>query len=314
MARAPKIGQQDELRFIRQVDWNLFRQFYEIVQSGSVSAAARRLNTHQPSLSVALKRLEDRVGVTLCRRTAHGIELTPAGKAVMQQSADMVEAIRMVPHLAAQAAKQIEGTLTILMISDIISPELDEALASILRRHPGIELKIEIATWRAVLDGVSSGQCDLGVTYESESLPHLRYEPMLQETQQLYCGRSHPLYGHRIRNPAALSAERSVLSTADEPKDLERFRLHYGLGKNVAAHADDLDEAMRLIQLGAGIGFLPTVVAAPLADRLWPILPAALLPSYFIYLIAPPASRLSTPSQLFHEEMLRRLRAKPEFS
>jgi DNA-binding transcriptional LysR family regulator len=252
--------------------------------------------------------------VTLCRRTPQGIELTTAGKAVMLQSADMVEAVRLVPHLAAQAAKQIEGTLAIWMISDIISPELDEALASILRRHPDIELKIEVATWRTVLDGVSSGECDIGMTYESESLPQLRYEPMVHETQQLYCGRAHPLYGYRVRNPGTLSGERFILATADEPKDLERFRLHFGLGTNTAAHADDLHEAMRLISLGAGIGFLPTIVAAPLGDRLWPILPVSLLPSYFVYLIAPPPSRMSTPAQLFFTEMLRRLRAKPELA
>ncbi len=316
MRRVPKIGQQDEQRFIRQVDWNLFRQFYEIVQSGSVSGAARRLNTHQPSLSIALKRLEDRVGVTLCRRTARGIELTPAGKAVMQQSADMVEAIRMVPHLAAQAAKQIEGTLTIWMISDIISPELDEALASILRRHAGIELKIEIDTWRAVLDGVSSGECDLGVTYESESLPHLRYEPLIHETQQLYRAgghtRSHWTPHKKSRRRCRPNA--SILSTADEPKSRSRAvphalrpgKEHDGLrGRPGRSHAPDPVKRRHW--------FLADL-AGILADQLWPILPQSLLPSYFIYLIAPSASRLSTPSQLFYDEMLRRLRAKPELS
>ena len=312
MKRASNVDPQEEQRFVRQVDWNLFRQFYEIVRSGSVSAAARNLNMHQPGLSLALKRLEDHVGVTLCRRSAKGIELTPAGKAVLQQAADVVEAIRMVPHLAAQASKRIEGTLRIGMISDIISTELDEALASIIRRHPDVKLKIVIANWREVVDAVSSGECDIGLTYESESLPHLRYEPVIRETQQLYCGRSHPLYGHRVRNLPTLAGERFILAAADEPRDVERFRLHFDIGKNTTASADDLDEAMRLIRLGAGMGFLPTIIADLQGDRLWPILPTSLLPSYFIYLIAPAASRLSTPTQLFYDEMLRRLRAKPE--
>lgn len=314
MKRSGKIGPLEEQRFIRQVDWNLFHLFHEIVRSGSVSAAARRLNTHQPRLSVALKRLEEQLGVSLCRRTAQGIELTPAGKAVYQQAADVFEAIRLAPHLAAQASKRVEGSLRIGLISDVVSPELDGAIESFMRRHPDVKLRIDVATWREVLEAVSQGECDVGVTYESDSMPTLRYEPMVREAQQLFCGRSHPLYGHRIRNPANLAGERFILAAADEPVDVERMRLHFDLGKTTAAQADDLTEATRLIRLGAGIGFLPTVVAEPLGDRLWPILPASLLPSYFIYLISPVASRMSTPAQLFHQEMLRRLRAKPELT
>nr|WP_242010017.1 LysR family transcriptional regulator [Acetobacter conturbans] len=313
MDRSSKLQPQREQRFVRQVDWNLFRQFHEIVRAGSVSAAARYLHTHQPGLSLALKRLEEQVGVPLCRRTPQGVELTPAGKMVFEQVTDVVEAIKMVPHVAMQAAKRIEGTLRLGMISDITSGELDEALSSFVRRHPDVTLQIDIGTWRGVLDAVAAGECDVGVTYESDSVPKIRYEPMVRESQQLYCGRSHPLFGSSIRNPATLADERFILAVADEPKDVERFRLHYDLGKNTVAYADDLTEAMRLIRLSAGIGFLPTIVAEPLGERLWPLLPVSLLPDYFIYLITSAAVPLSTPAQLFHEEMLRRLRAKPEF-
>lgn len=312
MEKDVTIGQQEAQRFIRQVDWNLFRQFYEIVQAGSVSAAARKLNMHQPGLSTSLKRLEDQIGTTLCRRTAKGIELTPAGKAVMQQAAEVVEAIRMVPHLAAQASKRIEGTLRIAMISDIISPDLDDALASVLRRHPDVKLTIEVHTWRNVLDAVASGPCDIGMTYESDALPTLGYEPFMRETQQLYCGRWHPLFGHSVRNPAALADERFVLAAADEPESIKRFRMHFDIGRNTVAHADDLEEAARLIRLGVGIGFLPTIVADRMGNALWRILPASLLPSYFIFLITSTTRAISTPAQIFHDEVIRRLRAKSE--
>lgn len=307
------IAPQETQRFIRQVDWNLFRQFYEIVQAGSVSAAARKLNMHQPGLSTALKRLEEQIGAVLCHRTAKGIDLTPAGKAVMQQAADVVEAIRMVPHLAAQASKRIEGALRIAMISDIVSPEFDDALASVMRRHADIKVTIDIHTWRSVLDAVTAGPIDIGVTYESDALPNLNYEPFVRETQQLYCGRWHPLFGHTIRNPAVLAGERFILAAADEPEGVKRFRMHFDIGRNTVAQADDIAEAARLIRLGAGVGFLPTIVADRAGTALWPILTPSLLPSYFIYLITPTGRPISTPAQIFRDEIIRRLRAKPDF-
>ncbi|MFT8368298.1 MAG: LysR family transcriptional regulator [Acetobacter papayae] len=312
-ARTDQPLSQDERRFITRADWNLFRQFYEIARCGSISAAARSLGMHQPGLSLSLRRLEEQVGVQLCRRTPQGIALTPAGKAVFEQITEAAEAVRMVPHVAREAARRIEGTLRLSMISDILCQDLDDALTSFSARHPDVTVRVEIRTWRNVLDAVQSGEADVGVTYESESVPTLRYEPMLRESQQLYCGRAHPLFGHSIRNPATLAGQRFILAAADEPADVGRFRLHYDLGKNTVAQADDLSEAMRLIRLGLGIGFLPTIVAEPLGERLWPLLPGSLRPSYFVYLITGDITRLSTPAQLFHEEILRRLRARPGF-
>lgn len=312
MATGPKQKAQVEQRFMRQVDWNLFWQFHEIALSGSVSAAARKLNMHQPGLSTALKRLEEHVGVPLCRRTSQGIELTAAGKAVLQQTSDVVEAIRLVPHLTAQSAKRIEGTLRIAMISDIISTDLNESIAAIMRRHPDVKLTVDIATWQEVSNAVASGEYDVGLTYESDALPHIRYEPVVREAQQLYCGRWHPLFGHSMRDPAVMANERFILAAADEPEGVKRFRSHFNIGKNTVAHADDLSEATRLIQIGSGIGFLPTIVADQLKERLWPLLPSSLLPRYFIYLITPTEREISTPAQLFHAEMIRRLRARPE--
>lgn len=300
-------------RFTRRVDWNLFRQFHEIVQSGSLSGAARRLNLHQPSLSAALKRLEAHLGLTLCRRNSRGIVLTPAGKALMQLTADMVESVRLAPHLTSQAAKRIEGAISIRMISHVICPELDAALASIHSRHPNVAITIEVAPWREVVDALLANQCDIGITYDPQPRPQLRYEPLFRETQQLYCGHTHPLYGQLVREPSTLSQQQFVLTHGDEPEELERFRERYGLGRSACGHAEDLHEASRLILLGIGIGFLPIVVAKRSGiDRLWPLFSPPILPNYFIYLVSPPPDRVSISTQLFLDEMHRRLRARGE--
>jgi DNA-binding transcriptional LysR family regulator len=309
--RSRNFGHTETERFIRRVDWNLFRQFYEIVEAGSLSAAARRLNLHQPSLSAALKRLEQHLDVTLCRRTSQGIVLTPAGKELMQLTTDMMEAVRLAPKLTSQAAKRIEGKISIRMITHIICPELDEALTSIHTRHPDVEITIEVSPWRQVIEALLANQCDIGISFDARPGPQLKYEPLFRESQQLYCGRAHPLYGQIIREPSVLFQEKFILTHGDEPDELQRFRERYGLGGNASGHAEDLHEASRLILLGIGIGFLPTVVGKPNGiERLWPLLPLAMLPNYFIHLVSHPPERVSITTQLFLEEMRRRLRAR----
>lgn len=94
---------------------------------------------------------------------------------------------------------------------------------------------------------------------------------------------------------------------------MTRLRQRYQLGTVVNGLAEDIHEALRLITLGVGIGFLP-VMAAREAERqrlLWPLLPDDTAPSYEMYLLARHSPSRDTAAQLFLDEIIRRLRAAP---
>ncbi|MGH3098488.1 MAG: LysR family transcriptional regulator [Streptosporangiales bacterium] len=62
------------------------RYFVAVAEEGAVSRAAQRLLLSQPSLSRQLASLEHELGVQLLRRTARGVQLTPAGEALLQHA------------------------------------------------------------------------------------------------------------------------------------------------------------------------------------------------------------------------------------
>ncbi len=298
--------------FAARVDWNLLRLFVEIVRAGGIGAAARRLNRQQPTISAALKRLEDHTGVQLLVRSATGVELTAAGRALLLICEDMFEAARMAPHQIAQAMKHVEGLVRIQMISSIISLEFDEAIATFRRRHPAIQIELRVSPWREVLDALERGEVEIGVGYDSGVRSSLSYEPLFVEFQQLYCARTSSLYGRRITRLGELRDEGFVLTGDDELETITRLRQRYGLGTVVNGRAEDVHEAMRLISLGVGIGFLPILATKELVarERLWPLLPRDAEPSYDIYLLARTVPARDTATQLFLDEINRRLVAK----
>lgn len=298
-------------KFASRVDWNLMRTFVEIVRAGGIGAAARQLNRQQPSISAALKRLEDHVGATLLHRTATGVEMTQAGKAMMTLCEDMLEAARMVPHQIAQATKRVEGFVRIQIVSGLISSEFDEAIASFHRRNPAIHIEIRVSPWREVLDALEQGEVEIGVGYDSSVRASLMYEPLLVERQQLYCSRSSPHFGHRVSRLNDLKDEGFVLTGDDEIELITHLRRRYGLGTKVSGLAEDINEARRLITLGVGIGFLPVLAAetAVANGTLWPMLHADFEPSYDIYLLARTQPARDTATQLFWDEAFRRVRA-----
>lgn len=298
-------------KFASRVDWNLLRTFVDIVRAGGIGAAARKLNRQQPSISAALKRLEEHAGATLLLRTATGVEMTAAGKAMMALCEDMLESARMMPHQIAQATRRVEGYVRIQIVSGLVSPEFDEAIASFHRRNPEIHIEIRVSPWRQVLDALEQGEVEIGVSYDSNVRGSLKYEPLLIERQQLYCARSNPRFGHHVTRLSDLKDEQFVLTGDDEIELITNLRRRNGLGTKVSGLAEDINEAQRLIRLGVGIGFLPILAAeADVAKgRLWPLLYADAEPSYDIYLLARTDPARDTATQLFWDEVFRRVRA-----
>ncbi|MEO7469971.1 MAG: LysR family transcriptional regulator [Sphingobium limneticum] len=299
-------------KFASRVDWNLMRTFVDIVRAGGIGAAARQLNRQQPSISAALKRLEDHLGTTLLHRTATGVEMTAAGKAMMALCEDMLESARMMPHQIAQATKRVEGIVRIQIVSGLVSPEFDEAIASFHRRNPAIHIEIRVSPWRQVLDALEQGEVEIGVGYDSSVRGSLRYEPLLVERQQLYCSRSSPYFGYRVNRLDELKDQSFVLTGEDEIEHITHLRRRHRLGTLVGGLAEDINEARRLIVHGIGIGFLPVLAAEDevAKGRLWPILHADHEPSYEIFLLARYEPARDTATQLFWDEVIRRVRAQ----
>ena len=299
-------------KFASRVDWNLMRTFVDIVRAGGIGAAARQLNKQQPSISAALKRLEDHVGAALLYRTATGVEMTAAGKAMMALCEDMLESARMMPHQIAQATKRVEGFVRIQIISGLVSPEFDEAIASFHRRNPDIHIEIRVSPWRQVLDALERGEVEIGVGYDSDVRGSLVYEPLFVERQQLYCARSNPLFGHRVSRINELRDEGFVLTGDDEIETVTHLRRRYRLGAHISGLAEDINEARRLIVQGVGIGFLPILAVEHdvAKGRLWPMLHADAEPFYDIFLLARSEPARDTATQLFLDEVVRRIRAQ----
>jgi DNA-binding transcriptional LysR family regulator len=307
-ARKPKL---DPVLF-RRIDLNLFKIFREIARAKGIGAAARRLNVQQPAVSLALRRLESHIGVPLCTRTSRGIELTAAGRTVAALGEHLFREVQSLPNAVDAVSGGVEGVLTIRLVSGVVSAELDETLEAMRRRHPGIRLRIDVAPCRIVVDALARGNAEVCIAFESALRSDLLYEPLVREFQQLYCSRSHPLFGARVNNPAVLAEERFILTGSDEPDDVRHFRLRYRLGLAPAGEAENLEEAQRMIGVGVGIGFLPTVLIERSAHRgeLWPLLPQAMLPNYYLYLITKPEAQQTLPTQLFLHEIRRRLSAR----
>lgn len=300
-------------KLVHNLDWNLLKVFHLIASQGGVSRAAGVLLRQQPAVSLALKRLEDQLGTKLCQRGPSGFALTAEGKEVAEVCRGIFEGVHDLPLKLAKLTDTLVGQVRVQLVSNLVFPPLDRCITTFHQRYPGMEFIVGVSAWRVVESMVLRSEVDVGVAPTRFFNSSLRYVRLCSEQHEVYCGRDHPMFGHTVADLRDLRSERFVLTAADEPDEITGFRLRFGLGQVVGASSEYLEEALRLIRNGVGLGFLPDAMARPLCelDLLRPVAPATEKPTVELYVITNPLSPRSAAAQIFVEELHRQVQIEP---
>ena len=119
------------------------RYFVAVADAGSLTVAAeQKLHTSQPSLSRQIRDLEQEVGVPLMNRSAHGIELTAAGKAFLEHARMALLQAEAAKEAALRAAQPARPTFALGFLSGAeigLLPEVNRVLRD---EFPGIDIRL----------------------------------------------------------------------------------------------------------------------------------------------------------------------------
>ncbi|MDZ7748857.1 MAG: LysR family transcriptional regulator [Halofilum sp. (in: g-proteobacteria)] len=221
-----------EQYFRRQLDWNLLKTFQEIVAAGGISRASHELSRKQPAISLALRRLEERLGVRLCERGPRGFTLTAEGEAAAEICDEIGQLVSLLPERVAATGEELRGRVRIRLISSVQTPALDQALERFHRRYPSVEIELGIGPWKGSRKTCStassmpaSAPCGSSTPASSTTCCSARYSGST-------CGPTHPLFGKTVTDLSRLVNERFVVKGPGEPDEIMRFRLRHGLGRN----------------------------------------------------------------------------------
>lgn len=278
-------------KLVWDLDWNLLRTFVVIAEVKSITRAADRLNLKQPSVSNALRRLEDRVGRRLVERDATRFELTEAGRLLYERSIEVFGTISQLPLLMRGVGDDVTGHVTIATASHVVSPLFDRALAEFHGNYPRASLTISVAASTEVTKQVRDRRASFGLCLVSQPDPALDYTMVYREFFGFFCGPRHRLYGQARLTLADLEGEPSVSFQTDHISDALRpvalLRSEAKLDVDVVGVSSSLEEVRRMIIAGLGIGPLPLHVARrDVADGLlWRLPPYDTPPAIDIFLL-----------------------------
>lgn len=299
------------------LDWNLLRTFMVIVQEGSITAAAQKLSLKQPTVSNALRRLEECLGRKLVERGPRVFELTLQGQALYRESLDMFGSVNRLSMLLNEMTEMVQGHVTITMASHVTCPLLDETLREFHERHPDATFSIAITSSSDTIEAVFSKRSSLGICLVNRKNPTLEVTPLYREHFGFFCGPQHRLFGKAGLTLADLKGERSVSFQTDQLTDVLRpvamLRASAEIDDNVVGLSANLEEVKRMIIAGLGIGPLPIhVVERDVRDgQLWRLPPYEDPPAIDIFLVRNLKARLNSAEIEFTRMLLEKIEATP---
>jgi DNA-binding transcriptional LysR family regulator len=254
-----------EHRFPWTLDWNLLRTFMVIVQQGGVTKAANVLGLKQPTISSALKRLEESVGHRLIVRNPNSFRVTRAGRALYQECTAVFGSISQIPSLLEAGEAELAGHVSIVATSHVVSPHVDEVLASSAQDHPKVTFSVVVADSAEVVALVEQNRASFGFCLLGSMPRTLDARVLYREFFALYCGPSHRLFAKTDVTLDDLRGEQSVSFQTEQeggPLDAVRqLRDKAQLAPGPRGVSANLPEVRRMIISNIGIGALPVHVA-----------------------------------------------------
>ncbi|MGF7173787.1 LysR family transcriptional regulator [Azospirillum doebereinerae] len=252
---------------IGDVDLRLLRVFRAVVANGGFAAAQVELNVGRSTISKHMADLEDRLGLTLCRRGRAGFELTEHGAALHAHAEQLLKSLddfrAQVSGLHTDLVGELRIGLMDHMVGDPATPVVP-ALTRLAARAPAVTLNLSILAPDAVEAALLDNRLHVGVLPERERRqPGLTYRPLYAEDCCLYCGPGHPLFERAADAPVESLLEHAYASLSYS--ESQHLAALFGTGwapVSITATARQIEAIAFLLLTGRYLGFLPRHVGA----------------------------------------------------
>ncbi|WP_051361243.1 LysR family transcriptional regulator [Desulfuromonas sp. TF] len=149
-----------------------------IADAGGVLAASEILHKTQPTVSVAIRKLEEELGVQILSRDSYRATLTPAGESLCQQARLVLIQSEKFSELAKHLAQGNEPEVRIAIEASCPMPLVLEILSRCEKKFPGTQFNLMGDTLWGALERLESGEADLAISPWFEENPAFETRPL----------------------------------------------------------------------------------------------------------------------------------------
>lgn len=295
-------------------DLQQLRCFYYAATHRSFTHAADELSTGQPSVSNHIKQLERVLGAPLFQRQRRGVELTTAGRALMDLAGPLVEAIDRLPHeLAERTAEVTVSEVRIAAGQELLLHLLAPVIRAFRRENPNIRLIVYARVRGETQAMAARGEIDFGVAARAGLPAGLEFREVLADELSLIVPPGHELADrhdisfadiacHPVLMPDRHSSTRHII---------EESFAQAGLELQIAMELERWQVIKEFVALDQGIALVPGFSLGKDHDRFVVRPVRGGFPSLSYGIITRAGAYLSPPARSLIEAIMQRGASHP---
>ncbi len=249
--------------------------FLEIALARSLSAGAAAVHITASSASYRLKNLEQAMGAPLFLRTPRGMDLTPAGEAVLVYVREIFDKVERMQVDVSRFVSGLKGHVRLAANSSSLNGYATASIGRFLMLNPDVEVDIEERQSETIPAAILAREIDFGIFAGATELTGLQVHRYARDRLMIAVPDGHSLGSHpEIKLGAALEFDFVCMSRSSSNfMFLRDMAQRTGKPLRARLHAHSFESVLALVAAGLGIALVPTCVlsGAPAGITLLPL-------------------------------------------
>lgn len=246
------------------MDFRQLLSFTTVVEQGSFTKAAEKLQISQPTISTHIRAMEEELNARLILRTTKSINITPKGRELYEYASKILELRDRMVQCCSPDSKQIIHLGASTIPAAYVLPEVLPKYAKLSQDTYFI---IHQDNSQGVIDGLLSGVFDVGLTSTATENEELTFHPFAQDRMILITPVSERFLHLQQSSDSPLEEllkEPIILREKGSNKGADRFLTKMGIDEsnlNVSARLNDQEAVKNLVASGMGVSFISETAA-----------------------------------------------------
>ena len=235
------------------------RYFLAVCDQGSITHAAQLTYVSQPSLTQAIKKLEDEMGGALFTRAHSGCQLTPLGRMVEANLRKIYRDLQATKAEAIRFTRLNTIPLRIGLMTTIGAQRLSPCLAGYQQDFPNIELELIIDSEATLLKQLDSGLLDIVISAPTQTLASPYQSTLLYEERYVVAFNTTHRFNHRQKVDLKAMQSEPYLDrlNCELREDLKCICQNQEINLYAAYRSNSEEWILRMVQAGIGIALIP---------------------------------------------------------